>query len=116
VALSTVPSLSRARILYVPDADAFMPHFATVIAQRPEQRVVTVAHYDTTLLAYYLARVDGRAIDWGSMNEPRGKRIEPLVMAHSFDAGSEQAAATRLEQIIAEEPTLVIERDALLLP
>jgi hypothetical protein len=134
IALSTAPALARARGLYLPDADAFMPRFADVIAHRPEQRVVTVAHYDKTLLAYYLARAQGRAIDWDnlepavsvgclaiagsetSLTERASKCIEPLVAVHSLDAGSEQAATSRLDQIIAAGPTLVIERDAVLLP
>jgi hypothetical protein len=116
IVLATVPSLAGARSLYVPDADAFMPRFARVIASRPEATVVTVAHYDKTLLAYYLARQDGRSIAWDSIDAPGPKRIEPLVLVHTFEAGSEEAAAQRLEQILAAGPALVIERDAFLLP
>jgi hypothetical protein len=116
VALFTVPSLAGARSLYVPDADAFMPRFASVIARRPEETVVTVAHYDKALLAYYLARADGRSIAWDTIDDPRAKRIEPLVLVHTFAPGSEEAAAERLERFVAAGPTLVIERDAFLLP
>lgn len=116
VAFSTVPLLSAARSLYVPDADAFMPSFASVIARRPEQTVVAIAHYDKTLLAYYLARADGRSIGWDSMDGPGSKRIVALVMVHALDDVSEEAAARRLEQIVADGPTLVLERDAFLLP
>ncbi len=116
VALSTAPSLAGARSLYVPDADAFMPRFAAVIARRPERTVVTVAHYDKTLLAYYLARLEGRSIAWDSVDDPRSKHIEALVMVHSFDAEGEEAAARRLDQILAAGPALVVERDAFLLP
>jgi hypothetical protein len=111
----TVPLLPRIRTLYLPNAGAFMPRFAAAIAQRPEPTVVTIAQYDKTLLAYYLARLDGRSIGWHSM-DAHAKRIEPLIMVHALDAGSEKDAADRLEQLIAAGPILVIERDALLLP
>jgi hypothetical protein len=112
----TVPLLGGARALYIPDAQAFMPRFARVIGERPEQTVVTIAHYDKTLLAYYLARAAARPIAWDSVDDPNAKRIEALVMVHALDAGSEEAAARRLDEILAAGPTLVIERDALLLP
>jgi hypothetical protein len=102
--------------LYLPDSDAFMPRFARVIAQRPEQTVVTVAHYDKTLLAYYLARGAGRSIAWHNVDDPHWKRIEPLVLVHSLHAGSDEAAVQQLDRILADGPALVIERDAFLLP
>jgi hypothetical protein len=116
IALSLAPLLAGARALYVPDSDAFMPAFAREIAGRPENTVVAVAHYDKTLLAYYLARAEGRSIGWHTVDDPRSKRIEPLVMVHAFDVGSEQAAVRRLEEILSAGPTLVIERDAFSLP
>ena len=54
--------------------------------------IVTVAHYDKTLLAYYLARAEGRPIDWSNVDHAGAKRIEALVMVHALDAGSEAAA------------------------
>jgi hypothetical protein len=116
IAFSTVPLLAGARSLYVADTDAFMPRFADVVARRPEATVVTVAHYDKTLLAYYLARRTGRSIAWSNVDDPRSKRIEPLVLVHSMHEGSEEAALRQLEQILAGGPALVIERDAFLLP
>jgi hypothetical protein len=116
IACSTVPLLAGARLAYVPHADAFMPRFAAEIQGRPERTVVTVAHYDGTLLAYYLARARGRSVAWDNLGEAAGKRMVGLTMAHALDAGSEAAAAEHLEQIIAEGPALVIERDAFLLP
>lgn len=115
LALSTVPLLATARPLYVPSLDAFMPRFAALIAQRPEGSVVTVAQYDKTLLAYYLARGEGRPIDWHSLESPR-VRVEALILVHDFEGNTEAAAARRLDEIIAAGPTLVIERDRLLLP
>src|SRR5262249_46580348 len=116
VALSTVPLLAGARSLYVRDPAAFMPDFARAIAQRPEHTVVSIAHYDKTLVAYYLARGAGHPVGWNMMDEVDGKRIEGLVMVHELGAESEQTALRRLDQLAAAEPILVIERDAFLLP
>ncbi|MBX3027878.1 glycosyltransferase family 39 protein [bacterium] len=116
IALSSAPRLGGARSLYLPDADAFMPRFAQLIAARPERRVVTVAHYDKTLLAYYLARLEGRSIAWRSVDASPSKRLDALVLVHALDADSESAAVARLDALRAEGPLLVIERDAFLLP
>jgi hypothetical protein len=116
IVAATVPSLAGARSLYLADADAFMPRFARVIASRPNDSVVTVAHYDKTLLAYYLARLDGRSIAWDSIDSPAARRIEGLVLVHTLDAASEATAVKRLDEILAAGPALVIERDAFLLP
>lgn len=116
IAFGTVPLLAGTRALYVPAADAFMPRFASLIAERPEATVVTIAHYDKTLLAYYLARADGRAIAWSNLDDPRTKSIEGLVSVHGMHSESEQRALERLEEVIAAGPILVIERDRFLLP
>lgn len=116
IAFSTAPLLAGARSLYLPDTNAFMPRFADVIARRPEKTVVTVAHYDKTLLAYYLARRTGRSIAWSNVDDPGAKRIEPLVLVHSMHEGTEKAATQQLEEMLATGPALVIERDAFLLP
>lgn len=115
-ALSWAPLLAGARLLYLPDADAFMPRVAEIVARRPERTVVTVAHYDRTILAYYLARREGRSIDWFSVDASPRTRIEALVLVHGLDAGSEAAALARLAALRATEPILVVERDAFLLP
>lgn len=116
VMLTWAPLLAGARTLYLPDADAFMPRFASAIAARPERTVVTVAHYDRTILAYYLARREGRPIDWFHVDASPDKRLEPLVLVHGLDPASERHALERLAVLRAEEPILVIERDAFLLP
>jgi hypothetical protein len=116
IAWFTAPLLAGARSLYLPSGDAFMPRFAAVIAQRPESTVVTVAQYDKTILAYYLARAEGRSIGWHTIDTSGAKRIEPLVQVHALDAGSEAAALRRLAEILDAGPALVIERDAFLLP
>ena len=115
-AFVVVPRLGDARGLYLADADAFMPRFTALIAERPERTVVTVAHYDKTLLEYYLARREGRSIAWGTVNQSPNKQLTSLVLVHALDAGSEGQALSRLEQLRAGEPVLVIERDAFLLP
>ncbi len=115
VALGTAPSLAGSRNLYLPDADAFMPRFAALAAARPETTVVTVAHYDKTLLAYYLARINGRSIAWRNWEES-SKRIVPLVKVHSLHIQSEAALAGEFDRIVGESAVLVVERDAVSLP
>jgi len=111
-----------ARRTYLPDADAFMPRFTKFVMTRPEARVVTVAHYDATLFAYYLERAVGAPVSWprsdasGAFVVPgTDKRIVPLVKVHAMEEGSDEAARERLVAVIAEGPTLVIERDAFVL-
>lgn len=116
LAISTVPRLGNARALYLPDADAFMPRFVAAIAGRPERAVVAIAHYDKTLLEYYLARLEGREIDWLLVDRSPTKRIISLVLVHALDAGTEAGAVARLRALRAEDPILVVERDAFLLP
>jgi len=117
VVFGTAPLLRTVRTLYLPNADAFMPRFAEYIRTRPEETVVTVAHYDKSLLAYYLARSKNRSIAWHTVDDPAGPRIESLVLVHSLRATSEEEAALRFDQLVASDgPLLVIERDAFLLP
>lgn len=119
-AASVAPRLHRARPLYLPDPDAFMPAFARIIDARPEGHLVTVAHYDSTLAAYYLARSRGVPMDWsllvheGGVLRPAGtgKTIEPLARSHGLDARPDEAAAARLREARARGPVLVIERHA----
>ncbi len=116
LAASTLPALSRGRSLYVDDVNAFMPRFALMIRQRPETRVVTVAHYDKTLLAYYLAQAEGKTLSWFTLDEASDKRIEPLLMVHDLGPDSEARAIQDLERLMSEAAILVIERDSFLLP
>jgi len=51
--------VTDARILYVPDAAAVMPRYARLVRDSGVRTVITVAHYDATLLAYELAREAG---------------------------------------------------------
>ncbi|MDX2166155.1 MAG: glycosyltransferase family 39 protein [Deltaproteobacteria bacterium] len=115
-AASLAPRLADARALYAPDPDACMPRFAAEIARHPQTRVLTVAHYDKALLAYYLARREGRALDWYQLDQAGGPRIEPLLLVHALDAGSEAAALRRLDEAVADGAVLVVDRDAVSLP
>ncbi|MDC0742371.1 glycosyltransferase family 39 protein [Polyangium mundeleinium] len=123
-ALSLLFSLGapRAHRTYVPDVDAFMPRFAALAASRPERRIVTVAHYDATLLAYYLQRAANAPAEWPRTEvsgefvlDQAGRRILPLVQVHRMDDPSDEVARDHLLAAIAEGPTLVIERDAFVL-
>ena len=111
----------RPHLAYLPDADAFMPRFAAVVASRSEKRIVTVAHYDTTLLAYYLQRAANAPASWpatevsGEFVVEGGRRILPLAQVHRLDERSGEVARDALRVALAEGPTLVIERDAFVL-
>lgn len=111
-----VPRLGAARVLYLPDADAFMPRFAGIVAAQPDATPVTVAHYDRTILAYYLARARNRPISWRTVDDPDFEPIESLAFVHALGEGSQAEAVRALERILAHGPALVIERDAFLLP
>ncbi|MDC3957221.1 hypothetical protein KEG38_25400 [Polyangium jinanense] len=124
VAVSTFFILPRPRPhrAYLPDVDACMPRFAAIAAGRSEKRIVTVAHYDATLLAYYLQRSANAPAEWPRTEVSgefvlgdAGRRILPLVQVHRMDETSDEAARDTLLAAFAEGPTLVIERDAFVL-
>jgi len=122
IALLTVAEMPGARLAYLPHADAFMPRFASTLAARPERRVAVVAHYDATLLAYYLARASGTPVGWPQIEnsgafsvEGSAFRILPLARAHHLDANAAEAALGALRDAMREGPIAVIERDAMLL-
>jgi hypothetical protein len=107
-------------LLYVPSTEAVMPRFAEMVLARPEKRIAVVAHYDATLLAYYLARTAGAELNKASLAYSQeielpfsNKKIVPLVQSHGMDAQSGERAAAQLGELCAREPILVIERDAL---
>lgn len=114
------PSLASA---YLTPTEAFMPRFADAIAVRPERTIVTIAHYDATLLHYYLCRRAGQAADWAAIGpdgtfatEPGGKVVVPLVMAHSLQSTAGRNAAQRLREMLAERDVLVVDRTSFQLP
>ncbi|MFO0590360.1 MAG: glycosyltransferase family 39 protein [Polyangiaceae bacterium] len=119
--VTTAPTLSLGRGQYLPDSDAFMPEIAAAAMQRPEARVLTLAHYDTTLLAYYLARRAGVPMDWSRMQvDPDGAvRLEglptvlmPLLRVHSPGENPDESAERALRQAMSREPVLVVSREA----
>ncbi|MEZ4325506.1 MAG: glycosyltransferase family 39 protein [Polyangiales bacterium] len=106
--------------LYTPDERAIAPDFAILIASRPERRVVTVAHYDMTLFAYYLGRASGVEVDYASL-EARGDAFalrgtpyvfHPLVQTHD-DGASAAGAAAALDTLVQAGPCLVVDRPTL---
>ncbi|MRG97287.1 hypothetical protein [Polyangium spumosum] len=124
VALSLLFVMPRPRphLTYLPDADAFMPRFAAIAASRSEKRFVTVAHYDATLLAYYLKREANEPAEWPRTEVSgefvvgeEGRRILPLVQVHRMEEQTAEQAREKLRAALAEGPALVIERDAFVL-
>jgi hypothetical protein len=126
VAVTGFGALGSARTLYLPASDAFMPAFAELAAGRPEQRILTVAHYDGTLLAYYLARRANVPVDWALLQRERegdaflvagtGKVVGALAQSHSLGADPSTAALAKLETELARGPVLVVERAEFYLP
>lgn len=120
VAATLAPHVHEARGQYLPDPDAFMPELAAHIAPRAERQVVTIAHYDGTLLAYYLARRAGAPMDWSRMS-PDGdggfrlhgvdRVLRPLVYSHAPGDDPEPVAEASLRRIMDAEPVLVVSRE-----
>ncbi len=122
--LSLVPSLGRARSIYVPDAEAFGPRFAERVRQSPETTLVVVAHYDGTMMAYYIARAYGRRVNWvgssagllGGPLDGTPVKIVALARAHDLNEESDARAADLLSSIVREQPALVVQRFDFRLP
>ncbi len=115
-------SQSGAGVSYMPDTDAFMPRFASFVLQRSEERIIVVAHYDATLLAYYLQRAAGGRVVWPDEERSgefvfakSGRRVLPLARVHALSEGSGEEARTALRAALEQAPALVIERDAFVL-
>lgn len=121
VAFSVVPRLQDAYDLYRPSPEAVMPALADAIAQRPERRVLVTADYDTTILAYYLARGSGVSMDWSTMDSTderirlRGldQELVPLVRVHSPGPDPDGGARARLDEATRTGPVLVVAREGL---
>lgn len=106
--------------LYVPSADAFMPRFVSAVLARPERTVALVAHYDATLMAYYLARASNATLDKTMMAHGdvvelpfTNRQLIPLAPSHGLDEGSGARAAAVLRGKLRETGILVLTRDAL---
>jgi hypothetical protein len=122
--LFVVRSLGQTRSLYVADPAAFGPRFVQRAIGRPETTLAVVAHYDGTLMAYYVARAYGKRITWqDAWTGPLGGevagtpvRIAGLAMSHDVDAESDRRAADRLAAIVRDRPALVVQRFDFRLP
>ena len=118
VALSVVPGLQAAYHLYEPSREAVMPALAETVAREPERRVLVTADYDTTILAYYLARREGAPMDWLAMNSSgqgiqlRGlpQQLVPLVRVHSPGPDPDGAAVAKVDEATRAGPVLVVTR------
>ncbi len=114
--------LPSARLTYLPSADAFMPSFAEAVAARPERAVLVVAHYDATLLNYYLARRAGTTADWGAINDAGefqsalGKTIVPLAKVHQLADGTGAEAAAVITRHLGQGRVLVLDREQVRMP
>lgn len=119
----TRPALVASGRLWRPDADAMGPAMAAILAKERGARAVTVMHYDTTTLAYYVGRLSGRELDWDDVRLVPGQvsrlpfelELVPLMFAHAAGA-SEQASAAELRRLRARGPLLVLDRPNLALP
>lgn len=107
---------------YLQDGEAFMPRFASFVLQRSEKRIVLVAHYDATLLTYYLERFSGGRATWPQAEEsgwfvlPTSQRLLlPLAQAHGLTDSSGETLRMKLQEELEQEPLLVIERDTFVL-
>jgi hypothetical protein len=104
--------------------DEFMTDFARAIDERPERLVALTADYDSTLLAYDLARRHDVPMDWGRMHQGDGaihldglpQILEPLVHVHSPGDDPEGHAIALLDGATAGGAVLVVERESLGLP
>lgn len=108
--------------VYVADADAFMPRFASVVLQRSESRIIVIAHYDATLLAYYLERAAGGKAAWPNVSASgefvlptSRRRVLALARVHELNEQSGETSLATLRAALEQEPALVIERDAFVL-
>jgi hypothetical protein len=106
----------------MPDADAFMPKFASLVLQRSEIRIVVVAHYDATLFAYYIEQAAHGKAEWPRTEESgefvldaSRRRVLPLARAHEMNETSDERARATLLAALEKAPALVIERDAFVL-
>ncbi len=128
VALAAVWSLStappRLANLYVQEDGAFMREFAQHIRRERHQRVVTVTHYDATLLSYYLARAEGVSLradrlDWtdGVLRvHGLAETIVSLLRSHAPNQDPAHAALDRLRRERSRGAVMVIIRTQTRLP
>jgi hypothetical protein len=121
VVFGVVPRLQDAYDLYTPSREAVMPALAEAAARQPERRILVTADYDTTILAYYLARRQGVPMDWDAMDSSeRGIRLRgleqelvPLVRVHSPGEDPDGVAVARVDEATRGGSVLVLTREGL---
>lgn len=110
---------------YTEEDGAFMAHFADEIVNRGDGRVATVAHYDTTLLAYYLAREQRVRLRADKIHRNNGgvvrvdglsQEFVPLVQTHAPNQDPDWLALSRLRNLAQARPILLVHRDTVRLP
>lgn len=107
--------------MYVRAPDEIMSDVARVVDGRPERRILLTVDYDTTLLAYDLARRHAIPMDWARMHhegsevrlEGLPQVLEPLVRVHTPGEDPEGRALARLDAVTAREDVLVVARKGL---
>jgi hypothetical protein len=117
-AKDTVGSLSQSGPLYEPAANAVMPSVAKLIREHPHPVVAVTAHYDATILVYYLARQAGVEMDWQGLNltedgmHPEGLafRIVPIVQVHQAGLSADADAVRALDKAGSQGAFLVVAR------
>jgi len=119
--VSAGPALAA---LYAADADAVLGRYVVAARRAGVARIVAVADYDATLLAYEAARashlrIDSAALDAdgeGTLAIDTAPRIGFLTRSHDGAADAAQRAATRLRLLASREPIAVVARDAFPMP
>lgn len=117
----TGPALGH---LYAAPDDAVVGRYAETAAREDARQIVTVAHYDAILMAYYLARAHERPLvaeeivrDDSTMRvEGIDTSIIGLAYSHSVDGDTEREALARLSEALDRGPTWVLSRSAFQLP
>jgi hypothetical protein len=103
---------------YVQETGAFMADFAEAVRLEGSERVATVAHYDATLLSYYLARAEGVTLRsdrlrWseGTLQvEGLGETIVALLSTHAPNQDPDLVALNRLRDEASRGPVMLVSR------
>jgi hypothetical protein len=109
--------------VYLPEHGEFMARFARSIREAGHRRAVTVAHYDASLLAYELARLEGvrlaadriENLEGGLQPEGLEESIYYLISGHLETQSPEERASQRLDELVRDGPVPVIVREPLVL-
>ena len=110
--------------LYTADADAVFGRYVLDAQRAHVDRIVAVAHYDATLLAYEEAQASSRRLDSsaldadaeGTLSAASTPRIAFLTRSHGEPQSSAESAAGRLRHFASRETIAVVVRDAFPMP